>query len=68
MKVKSWGVLLAALSAQSVMGDCGRTFPSPVSCVRACPDGEVSAKRLWQGISPQVKSSTGPVPASVKDL
>ena len=33
----------------------GEAFPSPVDCVRACPDGAASAKRLWNGISPQVK-------------
>ena len=33
----------------------GAAFPSPVDCVRACPDGAASAKRLWNGISPQVK-------------
>lgn len=31
------------------------TFPSPSSCVRACPDGLASAKKLWNGIAPQVK-------------
>lgn len=29
--------------------------PSPTWCVRACPDGQASPKRLWQGISPLVK-------------
>ena len=33
----------------------GAAFPSPVDCVRACPDGAASAKRLWNGISPLVK-------------
>ena len=31
------------------------TVPSPSACVRACPDGAASAKKLWNGIAPQVK-------------
>lgn len=30
--------------------------PSPSACVRACPEGAASAKRLWNGISPLVKA------------
>ncbi len=33
----------------------GGSVPSPAVCVRACPDGAASAKRLWNGISPRVK-------------
>ena len=47
---------IAGLLTQISPGGSARTFPSPVSCVRACPDGAASAKRLWQGISPQVKA------------
>ena len=46
-------VAVAALS-MSWTGMSG-TFPSPASCVRACPDGAASPKRLWQGIAPLVK-------------
>ena len=46
-------VAVAALS-MSWTGLSG-TFPSPASCVRACPDGAASPKRLWQGIAPLVK-------------
>ena len=46
-------VAVAALS-MSWTGLSG-TFPSPASCVRACPDGASSPKRLWQGIAPLVK-------------
>ena len=37
------------------LGD-GLKRQGPFSCVRACPNGAASAKRLWQGISPQVKA------------
>ena len=33
----------------------GVSVPSSSACVRACPDGASSPKRLWNGISPQVK-------------
>ena len=31
------------------------SVPSPAACVRACPEGAASARRLWNGISPRVK-------------
>ena len=50
--VKSCAALLTALG--SLTGLSG-PFPSPAACVRACPDGASSPKRLWQGIAPLVK-------------
>ena len=44
-------IAVAALVAGTVAW--GR--PSPSVCVRACPEGAASAKRLWNGISPLVK-------------
>ena len=41
--------LVSALCVFSVWG-----FPSPASCVRACPEG--AAPRLWNGIAPEVKA------------
>ena len=37
-------------------GTASARFPSPVDCVRACPEGAASAPRLWQGIPPLVKT------------
>ena len=36
-------------------GGVARDVPSPAVCVRACPLGAKAPKRLWNGISPQVK-------------
>ena len=45
----------AMLAAHGRMDGASAPFPSPSTCVRACPDGAASAPRLWNGIAPQVK-------------
>ena len=45
----------SVLACVGALSGFGGSVPSPAACVRACPDGAASAKRLWNGISPRVK-------------